>query len=70
MLTIALAGLGTVGSGVVRMLSQNADLITSRAGKPIVIKAVSARDKDKNRSWILRVLSGWKIHENSRTCLI
>ena len=49
MFNIAIAGLGTVGSGVVRMLQENADLIAARAGKPITIKAVSAQEKRKKR---------------------
>jgi homoserine dehydrogenase len=49
-LRIGIAGLGTVGSGVVRMLQQNAELIAARAGKPIEIVAVAARDKSKKRS--------------------
>lgn len=47
---IAIAGLGTVGAGVVRLLRENAGLMEARAGRPIVIKAVSARDKNKARS--------------------
>src|ERR1700722_1371424 len=49
MLNIALAGLGTVGGGVVRLLQKNADIISARAGQEITIKAVSARDKNKKR---------------------
>jgi len=49
MLTIAIAGLGTVGSALVSQLQQNADLIASRAGTPVVIKAVCDRDKDRVR---------------------
>lgn len=49
MVNIALAGLGTVGSGVVRLLQKNADLVAARAGKPIRITAVSARDKNRHR---------------------
>ncbi|HEU0117455.1 MAG TPA: homoserine dehydrogenase [Alphaproteobacteria bacterium] len=49
MLNIAIAGLGTVGAGVVRLLKQNAGTISSRAGKAIKIKAVSARNKGKKR---------------------
>jgi homoserine dehydrogenase len=48
-LKIALAGLGTVGGGVVRLLDANADLIARRAGRPIEIVAVSARDRSKDR---------------------
>ena len=47
---IALAGLGTVGAGVFHLLHQNADLITARAGQPITVAAVSARDRTKDRS--------------------
>mgnify|MGYP001501888458 CR=1 FL=1 len=48
-LNIALAGLGTVGAGVIRLVEANADLIARRAGRPIRIAAVSARDRNKAR---------------------
>lgn len=48
-LNIALAGLGTVGGGVVRLLETNAELIARRARRPIRIVAVSARDRTKDR---------------------
>jgi homoserine dehydrogenase len=48
-LRIALAGLGTVGAGVIRVIEANAALIARRAGRPIVISAVSARDRGRNR---------------------
>jgi homoserine dehydrogenase len=48
-LRIALAGLGTVGAGVIRLIESNAALIARRAGRPIVISAVSARDRGKKR---------------------
>ncbi len=48
-LRIALAGLGTVGAGVIRLLATNADLIARRAGRPLQIVAVSARDRTKDR---------------------
>ena len=50
-LRIALAGLGTVGGGVVRLIEANADLIARRAGRPIVITAISARNRGKNRGF-------------------
>ena len=50
-LRIALAGLGTVGAGVVRLIEANADLIARRAGRPIVITAISARNRGKNRGF-------------------
>jgi homoserine dehydrogenase len=48
-LRIALAGLGTVGTGVVQLIKQNGDLIAERAGRRIEIAAVSARNKDRDR---------------------
>jgi len=48
-LRIALAGLGTVGGGVIRLLDANRELIARRAGRPIEIVAVSARDRSKDR---------------------
>lgn len=48
-LRIALAGLGTVGAGVIRLLDTNGDLIARRAGRPIEVVAVSARDRSKDR---------------------
>ncbi|HEX7709367.1 MAG TPA: homoserine dehydrogenase [Sphingomonadaceae bacterium] len=48
-LRIALAGLGTVGAGVIRLIAANGELIARRAGRPIEIAAVSARDRSKDR---------------------
>ena len=48
-LRLGLAGLGTVGIGVVKIVQTHADLLALRAGRPVVITAVSARDKSKNR---------------------
>ncbi|MCC6829245.1 MAG: homoserine dehydrogenase [Novosphingobium sp.] len=48
-LRIALAGLGTVGAGVIRLIETNASLIARRAGRTIEITAVSARDRHKDR---------------------
>ncbi len=48
-LRIALAGLGTVGAGVIRLVEENSALIARRAGRPIEIVAVSARDRAKDR---------------------
>jgi homoserine dehydrogenase len=48
-LNIGIAGLGTVGAGTVRLLQDNAALITARAGRPIRIAAVSARDRARER---------------------
>jgi homoserine dehydrogenase len=48
-LSVAVAGLGTVGAGVLKLLSDNADIIAARAGRPIVVSAVSARDRGRDR---------------------
>lgn len=48
-LKIAIAGLGTVGVGVVKILEQHKNLIAERAGREIEITAVSARRKNQDR---------------------
>ncbi|MBV1797828.1 homoserine dehydrogenase [Siccirubricoccus sp. G192] len=48
-LSIGVAGLGTVGAGVLKLLSDNADIVAARAGRPIVVTAVSARDRSRSR---------------------
>ena len=56
---IAIAGLGTVGAGVVKILQNQSDLITARAGKPIEIIAVNARSAGKDRGVDLTAYA-WK----------
>jgi homoserine dehydrogenase len=63
-LRIGLAGLGTVGGGVMTLLRDNATLIAARAGRPIVVTAVSARDRARDRGLPVAGLS-W--HENAVT---
>jgi homoserine dehydrogenase len=48
-LRIAIVGLGTVGAGVIRLLQENGALIARRAGRPIEIVAISARDRNRDR---------------------
>ena len=48
-LRLGIAGLGTVGTGVVKIVRQKANLLAARAGRPVVITAVSARTRDKDR---------------------
>ena len=48
-LSVGLAGLGTVGGGVLDMLRRNADIVSARAGRPIAVTAVSARDRNRDR---------------------
>jgi len=48
-LRLGIAGLGTVGVGIVRVVQKHAALLEARGGRPIAISAVSARSKTKNR---------------------
>ncbi|MCG0997176.1 homoserine dehydrogenase [Acetobacter persici] len=48
-LRLGIAGLGTVGAGVIRLLATNADLVTARAGRPLKVTAISARDRTRDR---------------------
>ncbi|WP_339742457.1 homoserine dehydrogenase [uncultured Rubinisphaera sp.] len=47
---VAMVGLGTVGSGVIKILFEQAERITRRAGRPIVVESVVVRDPTKVRS--------------------
>src|SRR6201986_1394947 len=53
---IAIAGLGTVGTGVVKALTARGDDLSRRAGRKLEIVAVSARDKNKARGI---TVTGW-----------
>ena len=48
-LRLGIAGLGTVGVGVVKMIQKNAALITKRTGREITISAVCAQSRGKDR---------------------
>ncbi|MCW2236816.1 homoserine dehydrogenase [Azospirillum canadense] len=48
-LKIAVAGLGTVGAGVLKLLAEQADVIEQRCGRRIEVVAVSARSRGKDR---------------------
>ena len=48
-LKVGIAGLGTVGASVVRVLQHHADVLTRQCGRPVVIGAVSARDRNRDR---------------------
>ncbi len=50
---IGIAGLGTVGAGTARLLHDNAALITARAGQPITVAAICARDRTRDRGLAL-----------------
>ena len=49
-LRLGIAGLGTVGGGVVRLVQQHGDLLAARCGRPIQVAAVSAHDRNRDRS--------------------
>jgi len=46
---VGVLGLGTVGGGTVNVLKRNAEEITRRAGRGIVVSHAAARDPDKQR---------------------
>jgi homoserine dehydrogenase len=60
-LRLGIAGLGTVGGGVLDILNRHAGLVAARAGKPVEVVAVSARDPKKKRG---HDLSKLKWHDN------
>ncbi|MCA0202683.1 MAG: homoserine dehydrogenase, partial [Proteobacteria bacterium] len=48
-LKVAIAGLGTVGAGALKILHSNAAEIAARCGRPITVTAVASRDRKKDR---------------------
>ena len=48
-LSVGLAGLGTVGAGLLKLLRDNAAIVAARAGRPIAVTAVAARDRSRDR---------------------
>jgi len=48
-LKVAIAGLGTVGIGTVKILQELSDTLAKRSGRGIEITAVSARSKGRDR---------------------
>lgn len=46
---IALAGFGVVGSGLARLIQENADVIRARCGRKIAIRTILVRDLAKKR---------------------
>jgi homoserine dehydrogenase len=53
-LRVGIAGLGTVGIGVVKLVERNGALIAARLGRTVDIVAVSARDRGRDRGVDLR----------------
>ena len=50
-LRIGIAGLGTVGAGVVALLAKQGSALAARTGKTIEVTAVSARDRTRDRGF-------------------
>src|ERR1700757_4927905 len=52
-LKVGLAGLGTVGATVVRLIARQRDALAARCGRPIEVVAVTARSRSKERGLAL-----------------
>ena len=50
-LRIGIAGVGTVGASVVRLLAQQDEALQARTGRKVVVSAISARDRTKDRGF-------------------
>jgi homoserine dehydrogenase len=48
-LRLGIAGLGTVGASVLRMVARRAEALTAATGRTIAVTAVSARDRSRDR---------------------
>ncbi|HLW90993.1 MAG TPA: homoserine dehydrogenase, partial [Roseiarcus sp.] len=48
-LRVGVAGLGVVGASLVKLLQRQGETLASRTGRPIVVTAVSARDRARDR---------------------
>lgn len=46
---VVVAGLGTVGAGVIHLLTRNRDIIAARAGRPVEVVGVTARNRNRDR---------------------
>ena len=46
---LGIAGLGTVGTGVIKMVQTHAEMLAGKAGRPVRISAVSAMNRGKDR---------------------
>src|SRR5258708_14354858 len=60
-LRIGIAGLGTVGAGVVKLVQTHAADLARRSGRPIEIVAVSARKRGRDRGIDL---AGYRWHDD------
>jgi homoserine dehydrogenase len=48
-LRIGIAGLGTVGAGVVRLLAEQREMLSQRCGRDLKVVAISARERKRER---------------------
>lgn len=48
-LRVGIAGLGTVGMALLKVLEDNADIMTKRCGRSVIATAVNARDRSRDR---------------------
>ena len=55
-LKVGLAGLGTVGASVARLIDEQRQSLSLRAGRPVEVVAVSARSRGKDRGIDLKKL--------------
>jgi homoserine dehydrogenase len=55
-LRIGIAGLGTVGTGTLRLLQEHRDILAQRCGRSITVSAVSARERKRDRGVDLSTL--------------
>ncbi|MEM6622482.1 MAG: homoserine dehydrogenase [Pseudomonadota bacterium] len=46
---LGIAGLGTVGAGVVKMVQAHGEMLAAKAGRPVAISAVSAMNRSRDR---------------------
>jgi len=56
-LRLGIAGLGTVGIGLLDLLAKHSPEIARRAGRPIEVTAICARDRTRNRGHDLNRLT-------------
>lgn len=60
-LRVGIAGLGTVGASVARIVARNQNAIDARAGRPVRVVAVSSRDRARDRGI---ALDGYVWHDD------
>lgn len=63
-LRVGLAGLGTVGAAVIRLIEAEQQSLVARCGRPIVVAAVSARSRTKDRGIDLKK---FRWHEDAQS---